>query len=257
MTDQTSARFKDKVLLATGAGSGIAAAAARRFSADGGRVAILDRDRERAEAVAAELDGSIAVEVDVADEASVVSAVRAVHSRCGRIDMVLNAAGYVDYGPFEEWTLERWNKLLGVHVGGTFLVCREVTPILRAQGGGAIVNTASVSALVAQEQDAGYTAAKGAILAFSRQIARDLAPDLIRVNVVAPGRTRTGMTEPLYKAFGDGDYDKGAALQSEYNLQRRVAEPAEIAGPICFLLSDDASYITGSMVVVDGGETAK
>ena len=148
-------RFEGKVLLATGAGSGIAAATARRFAAEGGRVALLDRDGERAHAVATELDGSIALEVDVSDEASVVSAVKAARSELGRIDCVLNAAGYVDFGPLEEWTLERWNSLMAVHVGGTFLVCREVVAILREHGAGAIVNTASASALVARDGQVG------------------------------------------------------------------------------------------------------
>lgn len=248
-------RFQGRVLFATGAGSGLAAATAAQFTQEGGRVAIVDLDGEGAQAVADELDGAIALQADVADERSVADAVRAAHQQLGRIDCGFCAAGHASFGPLEEWSLERWNRMMSVHAGGTFLVCRELAPIMRAQGGGSIVNVASVAALVAQPNNAPYGAAKGAILAFSRQIAVDFAPE-IRVNVVAPGRVRTGMTTPLYTKRGGGDYEKGAALAAQFNPQKRVGEPADIAGPVCFLLSDEARFITGTVVVPDGGETA-
>lgn len=248
-------RFHGRVLLTSGGGSGLAAATARRFCAEGGRVAVVDLDGERARAVADELDGSIGLQADVADEASVRRAVHEAHARLGRIDCLFNAAGHADFGPIEAWSWERWNAMMTVHAGGTFLVCREVIPIMRSQGRGSIVNVASVAALVAQQHNAPYGAAKGAILAFSRQLALELAPE-IRVNVIAPGRVRTGMTTPLYEQRGDGDYEAGAALSAQFNAQRRVAEAEEIAAPVCFLLSDEATFMTGSVLVSDGGETA-
>jgi 3-oxoacyl-[acyl-carrier protein] reductase len=248
-------RFEGKVLFATGAGSGLAAAVSQRFSSEGGRVAVLDLDGDRAQAVAAELDGSIGLAVDVADEESVRSAVTTTIAELGRIDCVFNAAGHADFGPIEEWSLERWNRMLGVHAGGTFLSCKHTLPHLRAQAGGAIVNVASIAAIVAQPFNAPYGAAKAAIVGFSRQLARDVAPD-VRVNVVAPGRIKTGMTVPLYTERGGGDFDRGAALSIPSIPLGRIGEPREIADPVCFLLSDEASFITGQVITPDGGETS-
>jgi NAD(P)-dependent dehydrogenase (short-subunit alcohol dehydrogenase family) len=181
-------------------------------------------------------------------------AVAAAMKTFGRIDAAFNAAGHADFGPIEEWTLERWNRMMGVHVGGTFLVCKNVLPIMRAQGGGAIVNVASIAAIVAQPFNAPYGAAKSAIAGFTRQLAMEAAP-LVRVNVVAPGRIRTGMTEPLWKMRGGGDMDKGTAQAASLNMLKRVGEAEDIAGPVCFLLSDDAGFMTGTTTVPDGGET--
>jgi NAD(P)-dependent dehydrogenase (short-subunit alcohol dehydrogenase family) len=247
-------RFEGRVLLTTGGGSGLAAAVARRYAQEGGRVAVLDINAGRAEAVAAELPGSIGLACDVASEEGVRDTVARVLREFGRIDAAFNAAGHADFGPIEEWTLERWNRMLGVHLGGTFLVCKNVLPIMRAQGGGSIVNTASIAAITAQPFNAPYGAAKSAIAGFTRQLALEAAP-LVRVNVVAPGRIRTGMTEPLWKMRGGGDLDKGQSQAANLNMLKRVGEADDIAGPVCFLLSDDAGFMTGTTVVPDGGET--
>ena len=248
-------RFAGKVLLTTGGGSGLAAAVARRFAHEGGRVAVLDMDAGRANAVAAELPGSISLAVDVASEDGVRDAVAATHKQLGRIDCVFNAAGHADFGPIEQWTLERFNRMLGVHVGGTFLVCKYVLPLMRAQGGGSIVNVASIAAIVAQPNNAPYGAAKAAIWGFSRQLANEAAP-LVRVNVVAPGRIRSGMTEPLWKMRGGGSIDAGVAQAAALNMLGRVGEPDDIAAPVCFLFSDESAFMTATSLVPDGGETA-
>jgi 3-oxoacyl-[acyl-carrier protein] reductase len=245
-------RFTGKVLLATGGGSGIAAATARRFAAEGGRAAVVDLDGDRARAVAQELDGSCAIACDVADERSVQGAVDEAVQRLGRIDCVLNAAGHVHFAPIEEVSVEEWNRMLAVHLTGTFLVCRTALPALRAAGGGSIVNLSSVTALVARTKLAAYSAVKGAIISLSRQLALDLAEDNVRVNVVAPGSVRTPMTQSVY---GEKDGPPGHSAVPD-SIQKRIADPEEIAATACFLFSGDASFLTGTTLVADGGSTA-
>ena len=140
--------------------------------------------------------------------------------------------------------MEDWDRMMKVHAGGTFLVCKYVLPMMRQQGGGSIVNIASTAALTANNNNAPYGAAKAAIIGFSRQIAREGAPE-VRVNTVAPGRVRTGMTEPLFAGRG-ASAEEGAKQFGMANMQQRVADADELAAPICFLLSDDASFITGT-----------
>jgi NAD(P)-dependent dehydrogenase (short-subunit alcohol dehydrogenase family) len=252
---EASGRFAGKVLFATGAASGIAEQVALQFTAQGGRVAVVDLTTERAEAAAAKTDGAIGLGADVADEASVKAAIEATVERLGRIDCVLNAAGYADFGPLEDYSYERWQRMLNVHAGGTFLVCKHALPALRVDGG-AIVNIASTAAIVAQPDNFAYGAAKAAIVGFSRQIALDLAPDGIRVNTVAPGRARSGITTPLYESRGGGSFEEGARISSVGVMQKRIAEPDEIASVITFLLSPEASFVTGALYVADGGETS-
>ncbi len=246
-------RFEGRVLVATGGASGLAASVADRVTAEGGKVAIIDLDREKAEAKAAELDGAIGFGLDVRDEAAVEGAIAQTLQHFGRIDHVLNAAGHAVFGPLETWTLEDFEKMMSVHVSGTFLVCKHVIPALRESPAGSIVNIASVAAIRAQNNNAPYGAAKAAIASLSRQLARQLAPG-IRVNTVAPGRTLTGMTAPLMMERA-GDLEAGSAMFGAANLQKRVAAAAEVAAPICFLLSDEASFMTGTLIVVDGGES--
>ena len=197
--------FEGKVLFATGGGSGIAAATAQEFAAGGGRVAIVDLDADKAQEVASGIDGAIGLGGDVADESSVVAAIEAARQQLGRIDCVLNAAGHAAFGPIEEWTLDSWNRMMAVHAGGTFLVCKHVLPIMREQGGGSIVNIASTAALTANHNNSPYGAAKGAIVSFSRQLAREGAPD-------DPGQ--------LARARSGADRHDGAAVRRSRRHRR-------------------------------------
>ena len=233
------------MLLVTGGGSGIGAATARRFAAEGGRVAVADVNLSAAEQVAAELAGSIAVPCDVSDEDSVLAAVAGAREALGRIDCVFNCAGYVRFVPLHELSLEEWNRMLAIHLTGTFLVCKAAMPVLSEAGGGAIVNMASASAQLARPHLAAYAAAKGGVIAFSRQLALDAHAYGVRVNTIAPGSVGT----PLLS----GVYEPGAVPHA---IQPRIADPDEIASAVCFLLSDDASFVTAALVPADGGATA-
>jgi len=247
--------FDGKTLLVTGGASGMGEATARMFTDRGGRVAVLDLRAAAAERVAADLPDAVAVSADVSDEASVQQAVAAVDARFRRIDCLVNAAGHHVAGPLGSWSYADWNRMMAVHAGGAFLLCREVLPIMRRAGRGSIVNIASIAAFVGQPTNAPYGAAKGAVLAFSRQLALEVAPQ-VRVNVIAPGRTRTAMTEPLILARGDGDLESGLEITRGLAPLHHICEPWEMAEAICFLLSDRTPFITGTSLVVDGGETA-
>jgi Dehydrogenases with different specificities (related to short-chain alcohol dehydrogenases) len=247
--------FDGRTLLVAGGGSGMGAATARMFAERGGRVAVLDFRADAAEKVAAALPAAAAVAADVSDESRCARPCAPSARASAASTASSTAAGHHLSGPIDSWSYAEWNRMMAVHAGGAFLVCREVLPVMRRGGGGAIVNIASIAALVAQSTNAPYGAAKGAVLAFSRQLALEVAPE-IRVNVVSPGRTRTPMTEDLILARGDGDLERGLEVTRGMTPLHHICEPWEMAEAICFLLSDRAGFITGTSITVDGGETA-
>jgi NAD(P)-dependent dehydrogenase (short-subunit alcohol dehydrogenase family) len=246
-------RFENKVLFVTGGASGIGRATAERVVSEGGVAALVDLDLEKAQETASTLPGCIGLGANVADEAQVKAAVDATVAQLGGIDLVLAAAGHAEFGPIDEWDTARFNRMMEVHVGGTFHVCKHATPVLKAGGGGSIVTIASVAALIANKINVPYGAAKAAIAGFTRQFAIEALPD-VRVNCVAPGRIITGMTTPLMIARG-GDMEKGAEIFGQNVPMKRMGRAEELAAAVCFLLSDDASFITGHTLVVDGGES--
>ena len=247
-------RFDGRVVLITGAASGIGAATARRFASEGARLALGDVDEEKLSGVAKELggsDGDVSHQrVDVADRAQVESVTAAALERFGRLDVVFNNAGIGAYGRLPELDPEVWHRTIDVDLHGVFYGCRAAIPHLRRAGGGSIINTASISGLGGDSGLAAYNAAKGALVNFTRALAIDHAREGIRVNAVCPGPIDTPLAAGILA---------NPELADEYARRvpmGRVGKAEEIAGVVAFLASDDASYMTGAMVVVDGGLTA-
>ncbi len=245
-------RFENKVLFVTGGASGIGFATAQRVVSEGGRAALVDLDLERAQAAAATLPGCIGLAANVADELAVKAAVDAAVAQLGGIDLVLAAAGHAEFGPTAEWDAARFNRMLEVHIGGTFHVCKHTLPVMKSRGRGSIVTIASTAAFTANGNNVPYGAAKAGITGLTRQISLEALPE-VRVNCVAPGRTVTGMTTPLMMERG-GNMEQGERIFGAKIPMQRMGTAAELAAAICFFLSEDASFVTGQTLVVDGGE---
>ena len=244
----TPGRFAGKVAVVTGAGSGIGAAAADRFAAEGASVVYADRDTARLGRIAA--SGSVLpVAADVADPGSVERLVAATLDRFGRVDVVVSNAGIWRGSPFLDTTDEEWDEVLGVNLTGTFLVCRGFARAMAAAGaGGSIVVTASTNSFLAEPDSAAYNASKGGVVMLVKSMAVDLAQARIRVNAIAPGTIRTNINADVQSLP-----DFGSPLYA-FPPARRWGDPVDLAGPIAFLASPDADYITGSVLVVDGGQ---
>ncbi|MBN6151836.1 SDR family oxidoreductase [Xanthomonas sp. AmX2] len=243
-------RFNDKVVLVTGGGSGIGLASARRFLDEGARVAIAGRNRQRLEAAAAALpaDRVLLVAADVAVRAECDALVAATTQRFGRLDTVVNAAGMNLVGALSDTSDDDWRQCMGADLDSIFYIARAALPHLRASRG-SIVNVGSVSSLGGGWSHAAYCAAKAAVANLTRAIACDNGRHGVRANTVCPGLTVTAMV--------DGIMDDAALLQKAWERipLRRAAAPEEVAAAIAFLASDEAAYITGIALPVDGGQT--
>lgn len=248
-------RFADRVAVVTGAGRGIGAATARRLAADGAAVAVLDLTEERTEetvtAIRASGRRADGFRVDVADAVSVAAAVDAVAGAYGRIDVLVNNAGVTRDNLIHKLTEDDWDTVLDVNLKGAYLVSRAVQRHMVAARYGRIVNLSSVSALGNRGQ-ANYSAAKAGVQGLTATLAIELARYGITVNAVAPGYVETPMTAATAERLGMSPADHGRAVAEHIPLGR-VAQPAEIAAVIAFLASDDAGYVTGQTLYVDGG----
>ena len=247
------------VTIVTGGASGIGLAAARRLACEGSRVAVVDRadPADAVRAIVAAGGEAWGIRADVARESDVDEMVRAVLSRAHRIDALVNAAGIGTPRAvtIDEATVAEWDALCAVNLTGTLLCCRAAIPAMRGAGGGAIVNIASELGLVGSPRSAMYGATKGAVIQLTRALAVDHAVDHIRVNCVCPGPVDT----PLLRGSVARAADPEAKLRAEMSstLLGRLGRPEEIASVIRFLVSDEASFMTGSIVVADGGVTAR
>ncbi len=248
------------VAAVTGAARGIGAAVAERFSQDQGW-SVRGYDLLDAEDGTGGARGRYVVEYcDVASEESVIASVKGLESEYGRIDALVNVAGIVVVKPVTDVTWDEFERLIKVNLGGVFLWCKHVIPIMKRQGGGVIVNMASVSGHVGQVDHVLYGATKGAILAFTRALAWELAPFNIRVVSVSPGSVDTEMLRSdilSESARLNTPFDELKAEREREQALGRWASPNEIAEPVFFLASQGGSFITGTDLLVDGGWTAR
>jgi NAD(P)-dependent dehydrogenase (short-subunit alcohol dehydrogenase family) len=242
-------------VVVTGGGSGIGRATAMRVAAEGATVTVWD-NREQPAKETAEAVGGTACVCDVSDLDAVQRAADATVESMGGVDGLLNAAGIfrVD-GGLESCSPETWNQVIATNLTGTFLVSRTLLPHLRqAAGSAAIVNIASIYGLRGLTDEAAYDASKGGVVNLTRQIALDLASEGIRVNAVAPGEIDTPM---MLVQLGDDETPEQMKARIAATVpMRRVGKPEEVAAVIAFLLSDQASYVSGVIVPIDGGLTA-
>lgn len=242
-------RFDGKVALITGAASGIGAATARLFASEGALCVLADISEDGAKALSAELgDSAMAIACDVSKQSEVDAMVQAAVDRHGRIDILFNNAGIGSFGTSVELTAEAWETVIAVDLHSVFYACHAAIPHMPR--GSAIVNTASISGLGGDYRFAAYNAAKGAVVNYTRALAVDHARDGIRVNALCPGLVDTPITAGFHDIPG---------LKEDWTRRipmGRAAQPEEMAHVAAFLASEAASYVTGSIIVADGGATA-
>lgn len=252
MTSSTQ-RLQGKVALVTGAGSGIGAATALRFAQEGATVVLCGRRQEPLNAVLAQIKAAggkaEAVQADVSDESGFTAAINAAAERHGRFDVLVNNAMAFSWGAIEETSTADWHSNFSTSVDGTFWGTRAAMKLMKAQGG-AIINVSSICGMLGTAYMAGYSAAKAAIVNFSRAAAAEGALSGIRVNVVVPAVVETPSTAGMLS-------DDAARKNTEKLIPMgRVGQPEDLANAILFLASDEASYITGAVLPVDGGRSA-
>lgn len=246
-------RLKGKVAVVTGGGSGFGAAICRRFVEEGARVVVVDCRRDGADALARELgDAVVVVEGDVAVDADARRMIDTAVERFGRLDVLVNNAGAAQAPvSFVDTSEAEWDRLFAVNAKAIFLAARRAAPLMRHHGGGAILNTVSVAAIRPRPNLLAYNSSKGAALLLTKSLAIELAPDRIRVNAVCPGPGDT----PMLSTFVGGDTAAHRAGFLATIPLGRLCTPLDVAQAMVYLASDEASFVTGAVLEVDGGRT--
>ncbi len=251
-------RFKEKIALITGGASGIGRASALRFASEGASIVIADINGQEAQLVAREIEAlggvCLVVQADVTSEPDNARAVSETIERFGRLDVVFANAGIGGGDRVADLALERWQAVIDTNLLGVFLTCKQSIPALIESGGGAIVNMASsMAGWDATEQGAAYMASKEAVVGLTRSLALQLGGHGIRVNAICPGVIQT----PMGRAAGLTDAEIAARYRrfAQRIPLRRVGQPEDVAAAVAFLASDDARHITGSTLLIDGGQT--
>ncbi|HEY6212774.1 MAG TPA: SDR family oxidoreductase [Vicinamibacterales bacterium] len=244
-------RLSGKVAVVTGGGSGMGAAICRRFVEEGARIVLVDCRPERGGAIADGLGGAaVFVAADVSRDADARTMIDTAVQRFGRLDILVNNAGAPQPPtPITDTTEEDFDRLMAVNAKAIFLAVRHAVPAMRRQGGGNIINTVSVAAIRPRPNLAAYNSSKGAALVMTKSLAIELAPDRIRVNAICPGPADT----PMLSTFVGGDSpEKRAAFLSTIPLGR-LCTPEDVANAMVYLASEEASFVTGAVLDVDGG----
>jgi NAD(P)-dependent dehydrogenase (short-subunit alcohol dehydrogenase family) len=248
-------RLDDRVAFITGAASGIGAACALRFAGEGARIAGLDINQPEPSAwkqvATAAPDESFHI-ADVRDEKAIAAAVAEVVERFGRIDILINSAGTGGGGPVHMLPTEEWDRVVDINLKGTYFVCKYVLAQMLAQESGNVINIASVEGIEGFEGGSAYNASKGGVVLLTRNLAIDYGRKGIRANAICPGFIKT----PLADAVFNEALQEPLQRVVEATQLGRMGEPEEIAGGALFLASDDASYVTGQNLVIDGGYTS-